>query len=83
MGCAWHLAALLLLLSLSAAAFGAPDSSKYKLDFSTELRMFPQEAFDPRHGALSQQRRGQRRCDVDGREASDSSGDRPTPRDSC
>jgi hypothetical protein len=28
--------------------FDAPDSSKYKLDFSTELRVFPERAIDPR-----------------------------------
>ena len=36
------------LLLLAAAVHAAPDSSKYKLDFSTELRVFPERAVDPR-----------------------------------
>jgi hypothetical protein len=45
----------LLLLFASAVTFGAPDSAKYKLDFSTELRVFPETAVDSRQtdGALS------------------------------
>ena len=36
------------LLLLAAAVHAAPDSSKYKLDFSTELRVFPERAVDSR-----------------------------------
>lgn len=42
-----------LLLCASAAAIDEPDTSKYKLDFSTELSVFPEPASDARQAGRS------------------------------
>jgi hypothetical protein len=52
---AGYFVASLLLFCGMAAAIAAPDAAKYKLDFSTELRVFPETAADSRQadGTLS------------------------------
>ena len=48
MGVVRQLAVPLLCCCATAAAFDAPESAKYKLDFGTEARVFPERAGDPR-----------------------------------